>query len=184
MTTFANCNSRRRTMTTSKTLTSKEGDRVLLTEREFDAPRDLVYKAWTEAERLMQWWGPRTYPLDYCKVDLKVGGAWHYRMRGPAGEEAWGKAVYTEIDPPGRLVYDDYFSNAEGAELPPPIRIEFTFEDHGKKTVVRSRGTFASGEHLEQVLGMGMVEGMDETLDRLDEYLETVSAPAARGRGA
>ncbi|MBK9343198.1 MAG: SRPBCC domain-containing protein [Dehalococcoidia bacterium] len=105
-------------MINPKTTATPAGERELLIEREFAAPRELVFKAWTERDRLMQWWGPPTWPIDYCTVDLRVGGAWHYRMRGPAGEEGWGKGVYREIMPSSRLVYSDYFSDEDGTEIP------------------------------------------------------------------
>ena len=97
-------------MINPKTTATPAGERELLIEREFAAPRELVFKAWTERDRLMQWWGPPTWPNDYCTVDLRVGGAWHYRMRGPAGGEGWGKGVYREIMPASRLVYSDFAS--------------------------------------------------------------------------
>ena len=163
-------------MINPKTTATPAGERELLIEREFAAPRELVFKAWTERDRLMQWWGPPTWPIDYCTVDLGVGGAWHYRMRGPAGEEGWGKGVYREIMPSSRLVYSDYFSDEDGTEIPPEAIAEIDFVDRGGTTLVRNKTIFASGEHREQVLGMGVVEGMSETMDRLDEHLAAVAA--------
>lgn len=148
------------------------GEQELVLERVFHAPRELVFRAWTDAEALKQWWGPRVYPTTYCTVDLRVGGAWHYMMLGPNGEEAWGKAIYDEITPPERLVYRDWFSNAAGDLVPPESTITVTFTDHGGgKTLLRSVSHYASAEGRQQVLEMGVVEGIGETLDRLDEYL-------------
>jgi uncharacterized protein YndB with AHSA1/START domain len=163
-------------MINPKTKTRLEGDCVMHMEREFAAPQALVFKAWTQREHLMKWWGPPTWPLDYCTVDLRPGGTWHYRMRGPEGEEAWGKAIYTTIEPSGRLAYADYFSDAEGAEIPPGMKTDMTFEDHGAKTLVRGVTTFASREDRDKVLEMGMIEGMSESLDRLDEVFASAIA--------
>lgn len=168
-------------MTNPKTIAEPQGECELLVTREFAAPRELVFRTWTEREHLMNWWGPRTWPLDYCTVDLRVGGAWHYRMRGPNGEEAWGKGIYKEIARPERLAYDDYFSDADGSENPPAMFLAVDFEDRGGKTLLRSKATFASREHREQVLAMGMVEGLSESLDRLDEHIEAAVASAAGG---
>jgi uncharacterized protein YndB with AHSA1/START domain len=162
----------------SKTDVREDGDRELVMTREFDAPRDLVFACYTDCEHLMQWWGPREWPLKHCTIDLRVGGKWHYCMVGPAGEEAWAIATYREITPTSRLVYMDYFSDAEGSEIPPETLTTIEFEDlRDGRTRMKTRATFASPEARAEVLAMGMVEGMNETLDRLDEHL----AMAKRG---
>ncbi len=156
-------------MINPKTVTSVEGDRVLLMTREFDVPQEVVFRAWTEREHLMNWWGPPTWPLDYCTIDLRPGGVWLYRMRGPEGEASWSKSVYEAIDPFSHLSYVDYFSDESGAELSEGMSVDMTFEAHGSKTVVRGRTTCRSAEELKRVLEMGMIEGMSMSLDRLDE---------------
>jgi uncharacterized protein YndB with AHSA1/START domain len=147
----------------------------LVMERTFDAPRALVWRAFTEPERLQHWWGPKGWTLPVCTLDLRVGGVWHYCMRGPAGEEGWGKAVYREIVEPERIVYSDAFSDADGnvAEGMPQMLITVEFADHDGKTKVTSRARFASAADLEATLGMGAVEGMTDTWDRLADYLAT-----------
>jgi uncharacterized protein YndB with AHSA1/START domain len=147
----------------------------LIMERVFDAPRALVWRAFTEPERLRQWWGPKGWALPVCSLDLRPGGVWHYCMRGPNGEESWGKAVYREIVEPERLVYLDAFSDADGkvAEAMPQMLITVEFADHDGKTKVTSRTRFASVADLEATLGMGVVEGATETWDRLAGYLAT-----------
>ncbi len=82
-------------------------DRVLVITRVFDAPRDLVFKAWTEPERLMRWWGPKGFTTPFCKVDLRPGGVFHYCLRSPEGRDVWGKGVYREIVEPERIIYTD-----------------------------------------------------------------------------
>lgn len=148
-------------------------DRELVMERVFNAPRELVFKAWTEPEHLAHWWGPKGWTLPVCTVDLRPGGEWHYCMRGPEGEESWGKATYREIVPPERLVYVDAFSDAEGnvnTALPQMV-IAVEFFEHEGQTKVVSRSLFTTVEERDTVLAMGAVEGMNETLDRLEAYL-------------
>ena len=155
-----------------KTNVQTEGETDLLVTREFNAPQALVYRAWTTKEGLMNWWGPREWPLKYCSVELRVGGKWHYCMRGPNGEEAWGLGVYKEITPTSRIVYIDSFSDADGNVIPPESTMTVELVDLGNgRTLMKNRATFASKEHLEQVLGMGVVEGLTESLDRLEEHL-------------
>ena len=157
--------------TGDKTNVTLDGDRDMVMTRTFDAPRELVFRAYTEPDRLMQWWGPREWPLAVCKVDLRPGGIWHYCMKGPAGEEAWGRADYKEIEPPKRLVFADAFSDPDANRIPPESQVTIEFEDMGGKTRINSRTTFASAEQRAEVMGMGLIEGMTETLDRLDEHL-------------
>src|SRR3982750_3642882 len=89
-------------------------DREITFEREFAAPRALVFKAWTDPRALEHWFGPAGWTLPVCEVDLRPGGVWRYCMRGPKGEESWGRATYREIVEPERLVYTDSFSDAAG----------------------------------------------------------------------
>ena len=154
-----------------------KAERRLIVERVFDAPRALVWKAWTEPEHLARWWGPRGWTTTNYEMEVRPGGVWHYCMRGPGGEESWGKAVYREIVEPHRIVYLDTFSDAEGntVEGMPAVLITFEFAEHDGKTKITSRGEFASVEELESVLAMGVVQGLTETWDRLAEYLGSMS---------
>jgi uncharacterized protein YndB with AHSA1/START domain len=117
--------------------------------RVFDAPRDKVWKAWTEAERLKHWWGPKGFTVSYCKVDLRPGGMMHYCLRMPDGNEMWGKFVYREIVKPERLVWINSFSDKDGGTTVHPMRLDWpremftkvTFEDLGAKTKVTVQWT-------------------------------------------
>lgn len=151
--------------------------KVIRMERTFDAPLPLVWKAWTEADRIKQWWGPRTYPTTYCTVDFRVGGVWHYCMTGPNGEEAWGKATYQAIDHERRLVYLDQFSDKDGnaASGMPETVITVEFVERDGKTTVTSRAEYGSEDEVKKLVDMGMVEGATETWDRLVEYLASAS---------
>ena len=148
--------------------------RLLIVERTFDAPRELVWKAWTEPEQLGRWWGPRGWVTTSYKLDLQPGGVWHYCIRGPEGAESWGKGVYREIAEPARLVYVDVFSDADGntVESMPAMLITIDFGDlDGKKTKLRSTAELATAEQLESIIAMGVVTGLTETWDRLEEFL-------------
>jgi uncharacterized protein YndB with AHSA1/START domain len=142
--------------------------------RTFNAPREKVFKAWSSSEALKQWWGPRTFPTTYSDLDFREGGHWHYCMTGPDGTQAWGKMVYDEISEPGRIVYTDHFSDKDGnfnTDLPTmKITVEFEELESGK-TRLKSYSKFASPADLQKVLDMGMEQGLDETYDKLDEYL-------------
>ena len=82
---------------------ARHGDMLFLISREFDASCELVWKSWTEAGRLKQWWGPKGFVVHTCKVDLRPGGMFHYGMTAPDGSEMWGRFIYREIDRPRRL---------------------------------------------------------------------------------
>ena len=155
------------------TTVTTPSEREFVMERVFGAPRELVFQAFAECERLAHWWGPKGWTLPVCQMDFRPGGVWRYCMRGPAGEEGCGKAVYREIVEPERIVYTDAFADAEGNVLDgmPEMVITVTFAEHDGKTKLINQVQFASVADMETTLGMGMVEGLTQTLDRLEEYL-------------
>lgn len=157
-----------------------EGNTLIL-ERVFDAPRDLVYKCFTDQEIIKEWWIPGPgWTVPVSKMDLKVGGTWHYMMKGPddgsewANMESWGIATYKEIDPPRKLVYEDSFSDESGEinqDMPTSSTV-IEFNDDGAKTSIRAITTYAKESDLQQVIQMGMVEGVTATYNNLDIVLE------------
>ncbi|MEC0168284.1 SRPBCC domain-containing protein [Paenibacillus graminis] len=169
-------------MEMSKMISRVEGQELVL-ERVFDAPRELVFKVFSEAEHLKQWWGPRGWIVPVCTVDFRPGGIWHYCMKCVDekqgdfyGMESWGKAVYHEIVDGEKVVYTDYFSDAEGneAEGMPSTLVTMLFEEYDGKTKLVSRSAYDSAEALKTVLDMGMEQGITETWDRLEEHLQSV----------
>lgn len=170
-------------MSSNAMVSRVEGDRVLVLERVFDAPRELVFKMFKEAEHLKHWWGPRGWEIPVCNVDFRPGGVWHYCMKCEDpnqgqfyGMESWGKAVYKEIVEGEKIVYVDYFSDAEGnvnAEMP-STEVTLEFVDEAGKTKLVNRGEYASAEALKTVMDMGMLQGITETWDRLEERLNAV----------
>ncbi|CAM4092902.1 SRPBCC domain-containing protein [Paenibacillus alkaliterrae] len=168
---------------TAKQMVSKVEGSTLVLERVFNAPRELVFKAFSEAEHLKHWWGPKGWTLPVCNVDFRPGGTWHYCMKCEDknqgdfyGMESWGKALYREITVPEQIVYTDWFSDAEGniAENMPETLVTLDFVEQDGKTKLVNTAQYATAEALQTVLDMGMLQGMSETLDNLDTHLENV----------
>jgi uncharacterized protein YndB with AHSA1/START domain len=156
---------------------SELADRQIIFTRVFNAPRELVFKAWTEPQHLMKWWGPKEWPLVVCNIDLRPGGVWHYCMKNAAGDEAWGKGIYREISVPERLVYADVFSDAEGNTLEgmPQGVMTVEFAERDGKTTTTITALYNSKEERDTILQMGMTEGMTESLNQLDNHLLTMT---------
>jgi uncharacterized protein YndB with AHSA1/START domain len=158
-------------------MTFEAKGRQIAIERIFDAPRELVWSAWTDCEHLQHWWGPTGWTLPVCKLDLRVGGVWHYCMRSPDGkQDSWGISTYREIVEPERLVLTDAFSDEQGtvaADMPEMLNT-ITFQEEGGKTRVTSTSEYGSAEELQRVIEMGVEQGVKETWDRLVEYLATM----------
>jgi uncharacterized protein YndB with AHSA1/START domain len=170
------------TSTAANTMTSRvEAGKELILERVFKAPPDLVFEAFSKPEHLKQWWGPRGWDVPHCTVDFRPGGKWHYCMKCVDetqgqfyGMESWGLAVYEDIEAPKRIVYTDYFSDADAKinqDLPSTLATVI-FEKVDGGTKVTSHALYASEEGLKTVLDMGMLQGVSETWDRLAEHLE------------
>jgi uncharacterized protein YndB with AHSA1/START domain len=128
-----------------KAMTDTTNEKFVIT-RVVDAPRDLVWRAWTEAEHLMKWFGPKGFTMPTCKMDLRVGGVFHYCLISPDGSSTlWGKWVFREITPPERIVVVSSFSDEhQGLTRHPmapdwPIQLHstFTFTARGNKTEVK-----------------------------------------------
>jgi uncharacterized protein YndB with AHSA1/START domain len=159
------------------TVTTRPEERELIVERTFNAPRALVWQAWTHPEHLAQWWGPKGWTLLVCKVDFRPGGTWLYCMRGPDGQDSWGKTVYREIVEPERIVHTDIFVDADGNHVKgtPEMLITVEFAEQDGKTRITSRTQFASLDDLNAVLAIGVVQGITETWDRLENLLLEMS---------
>jgi uncharacterized protein YndB with AHSA1/START domain len=121
--------------------------------RVLDAPRDRVWKAWTEAEHLKHWWGPKGFTVTSLKIDLRPGGTMLYCLRMPDGKEMWGKFAYREIVKPERLVWINSFSDKDGGTTvhpmspnwPREMHTQVSFEDLGAKTKVTVQWTPVDG---------------------------------------
>lgn len=161
--------------------------KAFVIEREYDAPVALVFKAFTEADRLAQWWGPKGMEMVKCSVDLRPGGLFHYAMKSPQGHVMWGKFVYREIVAPKKLVFVVSFSNEEGgAERHPmspnwPLEVLniISFTERDGKTLVTMRGAPVNATDIERKTfeeGHASLQGgFKPTLDSLEQYLKTAS---------
>ena len=164
-------------------MSERDPEGAFVISRTFDAPRDLVWKAWTERDRLMQWFGPKGFTMPVATLDFRPGGVFHYCLRSPDGHQMWGKFVYREIVPPERIVLVNSFSDEKGGvtrhPLSPTWPLEMlsttTFEERDGRTTVTirceplnateaERNTFDAGRD-------GMRMGWTGTFDQLAEYL-------------
>ena len=93
---------------------SAAADRELVVTRVIDAPRRLVFKAWTQPEHIARWWGPQGFTTIHCEMDIRVGGAYRFGMRSPQGTEHWKRGVYREIVEPERIVFTFAWEDADG----------------------------------------------------------------------
>jgi uncharacterized protein YndB with AHSA1/START domain len=169
-------------MTAIASQADKSVDREFVISRVFDAPRDLVFKTWTDSKH-MEWWGPKGVTIHHAKLELRPGGTFHYCMKTPDGHEMWGKWVIREIAGPERLVFVSSFSDVAGGitrhpmnpDWPREILSTITFERQGEKTLLTvrwiplnpteaERKTFNEGHE-------SMKNGWTGTLDRLETYL-------------
>lgn len=156
---------------------TQPSDHEFRVERVFNAPRPLVFETFSKCEHLVHWWGIEGWTLPVCELDFRPGGTWLYCMQGPNGEESWGKAFYHEIVQPERIVYTDYFADKDGnpnEKAPAPL-VTLTFADLDGKTRLINHARYPSAKDLETVLNMGMVEGMGQTWDRLEQLLAELS---------
>ena len=153
--------------------TSSEAERMVIT-RVFDAPRELVWRAWTNPQYVMQWWGPKGFTAPFCTMNFRVGGKFLCCMRSPDGQEFWNGGEYHEIVPHEKIVSSMYFSDREGNKVEAAhygIKHEaldhaydvITFEDFGNG---QTKLTFVGNETMENAKNSGQVEGWNQILDK------------------
>ena len=150
---------------------TKEQDIVIT--RTFDAPRELVWKAWTDCEHLKKWWGPKDFTSPTCKMDVRVGGTYLWSMRGPDGKEYYSTGEFREVVPPERLALTDSFADAEGkkisaaeyglpGEWPENVLITVTLENQAGKTKMTVRQSGIPGGKLKEMTNAGWNESFDK----------------------
>jgi uncharacterized protein YndB with AHSA1/START domain len=159
-------------MSAKDDVTTESAELELVITRVFDAPRSLVFKAWTEPERLAQWWGPRGFTLPSCKVDLRPGGTYRFHMRGPDGDH-WSQGVFREIVEPERIVMAGSWADAGGNPTRPETVVTVTFEELGGKTkLTLHNAVFESVTARDAHRG-----GWSSSLECLAEYLASLPEP-------
>jgi uncharacterized protein YndB with AHSA1/START domain len=136
--------------------------------RLFDAPRALVFEAWTKAEHVAHWWDPSGVPLAVCEIDLRPNGAFRWVNRAPDGGEGHSFAgIYREIDSPGKLVFTAPDSPDRGAKL--------VFTEEGRKTKLTITMECATRQERDAMLQMRVDAGTAQTLENLAVYLPTIA---------
>lgn len=163
-------------------------EKEVVIQRHFNAPRSLVYRAWTDPAILTQWWGPHSFTLPVCEVDLRVDGLYRYVMRSPEGQDFPMVGRYVEIVPDEKLVttdaLDDHpqewfdllkgFMGVTQFSDPLDILVTTTFTEHRGGTLVTIRSTFSSNAVRDGFIKMGMGEGWAESLDKAELHLATL----------
>jgi uncharacterized protein YndB with AHSA1/START domain len=157
-------------MPINSTTTPDQLVREFVISRTFDAPRHLVFRAFTKAESLARWWGPRGFSIEVAHFEFRPGGAFHYQMVDPSGHDMWGRFVYREIVEPERIVLVNSFSDPAGnlarAPFSPTFPLEmllaFTLSEQNGKTTLTLRGSAVDVTAEERATFEGMFDSMQE----------------------
>ena len=146
-------------------------DREIVMTRVFDAPRRLVFEAWTNPKHLSRWMlGPEGWTMPVCEIDLRPGGVWHFVWRRSDGTEMEMRGVYREITPPERVVSTESW----GGDWPETINT-LTLSERDGKTTVSQAVLYPSKEARDAALKTGMKDGVTVSFDRLAEYVRTMA---------
>ncbi len=161
-------------------VTTKNRGRTLLLERSFQTSQAALYKAYTEAELIKQWWGPHGWQLDYSTLEAVPGGTWHYCLKCVDeskeyfGKSSWGKAVFKTIEDKKIIQYEEYYSNEAGELISRMMSLLITVrfvEEKGKVKLVNEID-FKDKASLQKILNMGLVISLNEGWDKLDQLLK------------
>jgi uncharacterized protein YndB with AHSA1/START domain len=166
---------------TVKTVDKDTGALTMTVVAEFDASPERVWQLWSDPRQLERWWGPPSYPATVDSHDLRPGGRVAYHMTGPNGDQPRGYWDIDEVQPPHRLTFRDGFADEDGTpnnELPGPSSAVVTIESIGNgQTRMSILNKFPSVQAMEQLLAMGMEEGMKQAVGQIDAIL--AEAPVA-----
>ncbi len=144
-------------------------EREIVLSRVFDAPRELVFRAWTEKEHISRWFGPKGFTTTTHEMDVRVGGMWRFVLRGPDGKSWDSRIVFLEIERPELLVFDH---GADQDDDPGRFRVTISFDEQSdKKTVMTMRQLHPTKEQRKAGIAFGAVELGYQTLDKLAEHL-------------
>jgi uncharacterized protein YndB with AHSA1/START domain len=157
--------------------TFQEPSALTLT-RLFDAPRELVWRAWTEPERIRRWWGPKGYTAPVAMLDFRMGGRYLFCMRSPEGRDYYSTGVFQKIDPPKELIFTDSFADPMGnvvpatyyglgADFPLEMLVTVTLEDQGGKTKLTLRHVGLPAADMTEQTGAGWNESFDKLAESL-----------------
>jgi uncharacterized protein YndB with AHSA1/START domain len=155
----------------NETTYTTPSDREILGTRVVDAPRELVWEAWTNPEHVPHWLlGPEGWTMPVCEIDLRPGGAWHFVWRRSDGTEMEMRGEYREVEPPERLVHTESW----GGDWPETLNTLILSEEDGKTTMAQTV-LYPSKEARDAALATGMTKGASISFERLDEYLRTMA---------
>jgi uncharacterized protein YndB with AHSA1/START domain len=143
--------------------------REIVTTRVFDAPREMVFEAWTDPDQLKVWWGPKGFSNTFHEIEVKPGGVWRYTMHGPDGKNYENHVEYVEIVFPERIVLDHVSS--------PRFRLTVLFEELGERTKITFRQLFETATLYTQLKHLAM-PGNEDNMDRLATFLQGRAKPA------
>jgi uncharacterized protein YndB with AHSA1/START domain len=163
-------------MTNENSYTDAQSEREIVIIRIFNAPRNLVFKVWTEAQHITQWWGPKGFTTTVKEMDFRPGGNWHYVMHGPDGTEYPAKGSFREIVQLEKIVttdeFEEGFDQVVKADLPSgPMVVTSLFEDLGNKTRLTLRILHSTAEDRHKHEKMGVIGGWNSSFDCLEEHL-------------
>ena len=156
-------------MAAKSSLDLQTDPRSIIGLREFDAPRELVFAAWTDPKHLSQWWGPNGFTTTTSSFDFRPGGIWRFVMHGPDGRDYQNRVTFDEIVPPERIVY-----RHGGGEDVEPVQFQQTviFEALGDGTLLTWRGVFPSAAERDRVIKEYHADtGLTQTMARLAEFV-------------
>jgi uncharacterized protein YndB with AHSA1/START domain len=142
--------------------------------RRFPASREAVFAALSDVDQLMAWWGPPDYPVVKCTIDFRLGGVWHYLLRGvTTGQEIWARSVYREIEPPERIVYRETSSDAEGHvnNDRPPALVTILLSNEPDGTTLTAKIRHRSTVDRDRAFALGIERGFSQALDTLGRLL-------------
>jgi len=147
--------------------------KVLTLVAEFDAPIERVWELWADPRQLERWWGPPTYPSTFEEHDLTSGGRVSYYMTGPQGDKSRGWWRITALEPPRSLEFEDGFADQDGQPVAdmPTTTVRMTLTEDGGRTRMELRSAFESREAMQQLVDMGMAEGLQQAVGQMDALL-------------
>ncbi|EQA70643.1 SRPBCC family protein [Leptospira noguchii] len=150
-------------------MNTSTSDREIRATRIFDAPRDLVFRMWTEPEHVIHWWGPKGFTNTFETMDVRPGGIWKFIMHGPDGADYPNLIVFLEVIRPEKLVYKH---GSDMEDHPGDFHVTVLFSEQNGKTTLDMTMLFNTVQQRnETVEKYGAIEGLNQTMDRLVEYL-------------
>ncbi|WP_225414418.1 SRPBCC family protein [Stigmatella hybrida] len=148
---------------------SSTSDREIVVSRPINAPRELVFDAWTNPAHVAQWWGPNGFSTQVHEMNVKPGGTWRFLLTGPDGTKFPNRITYREVVRPERLAYQH---DSDVDEDPKAFDVTVTFEAQGQKTLITMHSVFLTAQACQRVKSFGAAELGQQTLAKLDAFVQ------------